>query len=60
MTSKKLGIALLSLVVLAIFAVAPVAAAPVLAVNITAGDTVFIGESGLNISAPLDGNYTIA
>jgi hypothetical protein len=54
MTSKKLGIALLSLVVLAIFAVAPAAAAPALAVNITAGDTVFIGESGLNISATLN------
>jgi len=29
-------------------------------VNISTGDTVFIGESGLNISAPLNGNYTIA
>ena len=49
MTSKKLGIALLSLVVLAIFAVAPAAAGTAFATYITAGDTVFVGESGLNI-----------
>ncbi|MBR6497815.1 MAG: DUF3821 domain-containing protein, partial [Methanomicrobium sp.] len=54
MTSKKLGIALLSLVVLAIFAVAPAAAAQPFAVNISTGDTVFIGESGLNITGVLN------
>ena len=60
MTSKKLGIALLSLVVLAIFAVAPAAAAQSFAVNISTGDTVFIGESGLNITAALNGTTAIA
>jgi len=59
MTSKKLGIALLSLAVLAIFAVAPAVAAPVYAPDIEAGDAVFIGESGLNISAALNPAYIL-
>ena len=64
MTSKKLGIALLSLVVLAIFAVAPAAAVSTsqpVAINISTEDTVFIGEAGLNISAVFqNGTKTIA
>lgn len=63
MTSKKLGIALLSLVVLAIFAVAPAAAlsaANPFAQNISTGDTVFIGEADLNINSALNGSTAIA
>jgi len=60
MTSKKLGIALLSLVVLAIFAVGSASAAGFVsssnpfAVNISVGQTVFVGEGGLNITAITD------
>ncbi|MBP2133671.1 PGF-CTERM protein [Methanomicrobium sp. W14] len=56
MTSKKFGIALLSLIVLAIFAVGPVSAVGELGIlNITPGDTVFIGEEGINIAAAVGG-----
>ena len=54
MTSKKFGIALLSLLVLALFAVAPAMAADSFVKNITKGDTVFIGESGLCIGGAID------
>ncbi|WFN36289.1 DUF3821 domain-containing protein [Methanomicrobium antiquum] len=54
MTSKKFGIALLSLLVLALFAVAPAMAADAYSKNISAGETVFIGESGLNIETAVN------
>ena len=65
MTSKKLGIALLSLVVLAMIAVASVSAIPTdtanpFAQNIAKGDKLFVGESGLDITAALEGNPQIA
>ena len=60
--SKKIGIALLSLTILAVFAVAPASAASdAFATNITAGDPVYLGESGLDISNILKlGNKTLA
>ncbi|MBN2734489.1 MAG: DUF3821 domain-containing protein [Methanomicrobiaceae archaeon] len=54
MTSKKFGIALLSLLVLALlFLATPVSAKTVSdgLTNISAGDTVFLGEAGLNVSS---------
>jgi len=50
--TKKFALALVSLMVLALLAVGS-ASAGVYAKNITTGDTVFIGESGLDISAVL-------
>ena len=62
MISKKFGIALISLIILATFAVAPSAAvSDAFATNISAGDAVYLGESGLKITNILkDGNKTLA
>lgn len=51
--TKKFALALVSLMVLAAIAVGSASAAAY-AVNITPGSTVFVGESGLNISAPMN------
>ena len=51
MIYKKYGIALLFLIILTIFAIAPAAAvSDAFATNITAGDPVYLGEAGLDIS----------
>ena len=51
MISKKFTVTLISLTILAVFAVAPASAASdAFATNITAGDPVYLGESGLDIS----------
>ena len=60
MTSKKLGIALFSLLVLALFAFTPATAADAYVKNITAGSTVLVGESGLNVTAAVAGSPYIA
>ena len=62
MISKKFGIAIISLIILAVMAVAPAAAASdAFATNISAGDTVYLGESGLKITNILkEGNRTLA
>ncbi|MDD4300469.1 MAG: hypothetical protein PHO78_07445, partial [Methanomicrobium sp.] len=59
MTSKKLGIALFSLLVLALFAFTPATAGDYVK-NITAGDTVLVGESGLCIAGAVAGSPYIA
>ena len=62
MISIKFAITLISLTILAVFAVAPASAASdAFATNITAGDPVYLGESGLDISNILKlGNKTLA
>ena len=62
MIYKKYGIALLFLIILTIFAIAPAAAvSDAFATNITAGDPVYLGEAGLDISNILKlGNRTLA
>ncbi|WOF16845.1 DUF3821 domain-containing protein [Methanoplanus sp. FWC-SCC4] len=58
MTSKKFGIALFALLVMALFAVAPAMASTDAIKSIQKGDTVFVGEEGLNISQCIDGAST--
>jgi trimeric autotransporter adhesin len=58
--TKKFALALVSLMVLAFIAVGSASAYPVYAENITPGDTIFVGESGLCIGAPLGGNSKLA
>ena len=62
MISKKFALTLISLTILAVFAVSPASAASdAFATNITAGDPVYLGESGLDISNILKlGNKTLA
>lgn len=54
--TKKFVIALVSLMVLAFLAVGSASADPY-SQNITAGSTLFIGESGLNITNPMNGSF---
>ncbi|ADN35170.1 conserved hypothetical protein [Methanolacinia petrolearia DSM 11571] len=51
--TKKFALALVSLMVLAFIVVGSASAAPAYATNITPGQTIFIGESGLNIALAL-------
>ena len=62
MISKKFAVTLISLTILAIFAVAPAnAASDAFATNISAGDSIYLGESGLKITNILkEGNRTLA
>ena len=58
--TKKFALALVSLMVLAFIVVGSASAAPAYGVNITPGQTIFIGESGLCISQAVGNNTKLA
>ena len=58
--TKKFALALATLMVLAFIAVGSASAAPSYGKNVTVGDAIFIGESGLCISQAVGGNTKLA